>query len=98
MPPKGINKTADAIDAVMSEFHLFIDTSNNTVFAIRRWIFSDEAVANRSLWETYYSDYRTVGGTLMPFHIENHIAGQKLREITFDSVRPDTSIAISDFQ
>jgi hypothetical protein len=98
MAPKGINKGDDAMEALISEFHVFLDVADNTVFATRTWVFSDAGVANRSVWETYYSDYRLASGVLMPFSVENYIAGQKIREIKFLSVIADNSISDVDFQ
>ena len=40
----------------------------------------------------HYSDYRTVNGVLMPFHVENYLAGQKIADITFSSVQANTGI------
>jgi len=39
-----------------------------------------------------------VDGVLMPFHIQDHIAGQPHRETVLTSVQTDANISETDFQ
>jgi hypothetical protein len=96
--PKGQDRHADEYAQTVSEYHVFLDPASHVVVGTRRWIFSPDRAANRSVWETYYHDYRVVDGVLMPFHIENRLGGQKAREIVLTTVRRDDSITSGDFQ
>ena len=98
MAGQGKNRHADAVEELISEYHVFIDSATNRVAATRTWVFSPEAVENRSIWETIYSDYRDVDGILMPFHIQNRVAGQPYREVVLSSVRINANISEKDFQ
>ena len=96
--PNGKDKKIDDLENLISEYHIFISIVSHRVLATRTWIFSPEAVQNHSSWETFFTDYRDVNGVLMPFHIENRLNGQKVRDIVLSVVREDASISASDFQ
>lgn len=98
MAARGKSKHQDAVEELLSESHVFIDSATNRVVSIRTWVFSPETVENRSVWEAVYSDYRDVDGVLMPFHIQDHIAGQPHRETVLTSVQTDANISETDFQ
>ncbi len=98
MAARGKSKHQDAVEALLSEYHVFIDNATNRVVSIRTWLFSPETVENRSLWETVYSDYREMDGVLMPFHIQDRVAGQPHRQIVLTSVQTDAHISETDFQ
>jgi hypothetical protein len=87
--PKGKNPRRDAVESVLSEYHLWIDQQSFVVLKTATYLFSPNAIENRSLWETYYSDYRTVNGTLLPFHLDNFLSGQSFSTTTFSSIRID---------
>jgi hypothetical protein len=87
--PKGKNPRRDALESVMSEYHLWIDQQSFVVLKTATYFFSPNAIENRSLWETYYSEYRTVNGILMPFHLDHFLAGQSFSTTTFSSIRID---------
>jgi hypothetical protein len=94
----GKDKKIDDLENLISEYHVFISTVSHRVLATRTWVFSPEAVQNHSSWETFFTDYRDVNGVLMPFHIENRLNGQKVRDIVLSVVREDASISDNDFQ
>ena len=96
--PLGKNKGLDETERALSEYHVFLSAATNQVLMTRTWLFSPDAVENRSLWETFYRDYRNVNGVLMPFDIENRLAGKKFREIMLTTVRTDSSVSEKDFQ
>lgn len=98
MAPNGKDKKIDDLEQLISEYHVFISTVSHRVLATRTWIFSPEAVQNHSSWETFFTDYRDVNGVLMPFHIENRLNGQEIRDIVLSVVREDASISDSEFQ
>ena len=57
MAARGKSKHQDAVEELLSEYHVFIDSATNRVVSIRTWVFSPETVENRSVWEAVYSDY-----------------------------------------
>ena len=61
-------RLADIVQ-LLSEYHVYIDTETFVVLKTTHFVFSPDNVENRSRWSAYYSDYRTVNGVLMPFHI-----------------------------
>lgn len=87
-------------EELLSDFHLYLDVTTLLPVKTQTRIFSPDAVENSSLFETYYNDYRTVGNTKIAFHIENYLAGHKVRTVQFDSVALNTGVtdsAITDF-
>lgn len=96
--PKGKSARIDAANGLLSERHVFIDTDSYTVSAVRYWIFSPNALENRSAWEAVYSDYRQVDGVLMPFHMENRVDGMKFRDVTFTNFHTDVPVTDDDFR
>ena len=87
----------DAVDQLISEFHVYLDTSTLRVVKTAYWIFAPDTFVNRSLWETNYENYQTIGGVLFPMHIQHSLAGNHLDDWNFTSVRNDTPISQSDF-
>ncbi len=77
---------AAKIEADISEMHIFVDAKNSTVVKMQNFVFSPETPVNRSVAETYYSDYSAVNGILVPHHLIRYVGGQKDSEITFTSV------------
>lgn len=86
------------IEALLSEYHVYIDQQTYLVLKTSTLIFSPTVLQNHSPWETYYSDYRNVGGLLVPFHVENFLSGQKIRDITFSDVQVGVSLNAAEFE
>jgi hypothetical protein len=84
-------------EPLISEFHVFLDQQTSTVVKVQYFVFAPNAIENRSTWENYYSDYRNVSGTLMPFHIENYLARQKVNDIVLSAILVNTGIPDSIF-
>lgn len=90
--------TPSEVAALISEFHVFVDGQTFLVTKTQSYIFSPDAIENRSLAEMYYSDYRSVNGLLVPFHVSRYISGEKYCDITFSSVAVNVGLTDSDFQ
>ena len=90
-------KLADIVQ-LLSEYHLYIDTQTFVVLRTSHFVFSPDAVENRSQWDAYYDDYRAVNGVLMPFHITRYAAGQKHSDAVFNNVQVNIGIPDSDFE
>ena len=88
----------DNLDSLISELDVFLDTQTSVVLKTERFVFDPEAYQNHSVWATQYSDYRVVGTVLMPFHIENFLDGQKVRDVSFSSVQVNVGVPESQFQ
>jgi len=95
---KPTNPRTKSVEAILSEYHLYIDQQTFLVLKTSTFVFSPNIIQNRSTWETFYGDYRKVGGVLVPFHIENYLSGQKLRDITFSDVQVGVSLSNADFE
>lgn len=85
------------VEDLMSETHVWIDQQGLVVKA-RTFLFSPEAVQNRSPLDLYYSDYRRVDGFLVPFHVVREIERQKDSEMTFTSIDVNAKLSEADFQ
>lgn len=85
------------IEDLLSETHVWIDATGLIVRA-RVFLFSPDAIENRSPVDLYYSDYRQIEGFLVPFHIIRDIEGQKDSEMIFDSIDLNTKLSPIDFQ
>ncbi len=93
----GKTKAADSAERIISDFHIFLDARSFTVVKTMRYIFSPEAIENRSVFETYYTNYKLVAGILMPFTITNYLGGQKVQDVTFDKIQLNSAIQDSEF-
>jgi len=94
VPPAG----GDYTDAMLSQLDIYLDPTSSLILKTERFVFDPKAFQNYSVWATYYSDYRSVNGVQMPFHIENYIDGQKLRDIVFTNVQVNVGVPDSQFQ
>ena len=95
---KPTNPRTKGIDAILSEYHLYIDQRTSLVLKTSTFVFSPNVSQNHSMWETFYGDYRDIGGVQVPFHIENYLSGQKLRDITFSDVQVGVSLSNAEFE
>lgn len=86
------------IEELISEFHAFVDTQSLLVVKTQGFLFSPEAIENRSPVETYFSDFRVVNGLLIPHRFVRFISGQKDAEITLTSVRFNLGLSDSEFE
>jgi hypothetical protein len=86
------------LEDLISEFHVFVDASTMLPVKTLSFDLSPQAMQNREPIETYYSDYRQVGGILVPFHMTRYLKGQKQADIVFSSVQLNMGLAMSDFQ
>lgn len=92
------DNTPPEIEDMMSEFHVYVDQASMLVVRTRTFIFSPEAVQNRTAVETYYDDYRQVGGVPIPFHIRSYISGRLETEIRLTTVSLGAAVSDADFQ
>jgi len=87
----------DPLELLISEFHVYLDSQTLRVIKTANWVFAPNAIENRSLWETYYDNYQSVAGVLVPMHIAHFIAGSKLDDWNFSSVLSDVPVADGEF-
>ena len=94
---QGKDEQEDRVDQILSEYHLYVDKQTGVALKSSFFAFSPDAIENRSTVETYYSEYRNVNGVLMPFHLETYLAGTKIRDLVFTSIRADITLTSRDF-
>ena len=92
------DKTPTDVEEMISEFHVFIDVQTHLLIKTISFDFSPEIIENRSVAETLYSDYRSVGGLLVPFHSTRYVAGHKFCDITLTDVSLNVGLPDADFQ
>jgi hypothetical protein len=90
--------TPAEIERLISEFHLYIDRQSHLIIKTLSFQFSPDAIENRSEVETYFDDYRSVQGVLVPFHLIRFVSGQKDSEILVNTIEFNSSISDSEFQ
>jgi len=95
--PLGKNPDVDADQTAISAFHVYLDTQTLRVVATKHFVFSPDTSANRSDWQTFYSDYRSVGSILVPYHMECFIAGQKYFMIDLTTTTVNNGLSDSEF-
>lgn len=95
--PLGKDERADAIESIISEYHIFIDEQSFMVLKTAKYVFSPHAIENRSLWETHYSDYRVVGGIQIPFRVDNFVSGRNFSTVVFNRVTTDVPLSDQEF-
>ena len=88
---------SNTLEPIISEFDVYLDTQSLIVVKTKRFLFSPNAIENHSDWETYYFDYRPVGGVLMPFHMQHFLAGQQAEDIVISSFQTNASFTSQDF-
>jgi hypothetical protein len=87
-----------ALEELLSDFHVFIDAKTFQVIKTRHFVFSPDAIENHSVWDAYFSDYRSVGGLQLPFRIERFSDNKLHSVVTFDTVQLDAVIDAADFE
>lgn len=91
--PDGTN----TLDPIISQFDVYLDTQLLTVVKTKRFLFSPNAIENHSDWETYYFNYQSVGGVLMPFHMQHFLVGQQTEDLVISSFQMNASFPSQDF-
>jgi hypothetical protein len=92
------DQTPPEIEEIISDFHLFIDARTLLVAKTLSYDFSPDVVENRTAVETYFEDYRAVGGLAIPHRITRSIYGQEQSRINLASVRLNVGLPDSEFQ
>ena len=87
----------DDFETLISEFHVFLDQKTFVVVKTSNFIFDPIALQNRSTWETYYGDYRSVNGALASFHVEHFLSGQKVNDVVFTHVEINKGVSDTVF-
>ena len=95
---KPMSAKGQAVEAALSEYHVYVDRQTLVVLKTSCFVFSPTNLQNRSVWETYYGDYRNVKGMLVPFHVESYLAGQKVRDVVFSDVQVGVSLSNAEFE
>jgi hypothetical protein len=85
------------IFASMSRTLLFVNQTTSLVDKVQRATFSEGSESNPFNEETYFTDYRSVNGMLVPCHQQVFIDGQLDTDLTFTSVSLNVGLSDSDF-
>jgi hypothetical protein len=90
--------TPSEIEALISEFHVWIDQASSLVVKTRTFDFSPDTPQNRTAVDTYLGNYQRQQGALIPFHVTSYIAGHKDSDIVLTSINLNASVPDSDFR
>jgi hypothetical protein len=89
--------TNGALFASMSATQFFVNQTTGLIDKVQRSTFYEGDQNNTFNEETYFSDYRAVGGMLVPFHVTAYVGGQMDTDLQFGAVTFNTGIPDSDF-
>jgi hypothetical protein len=92
------DNTPQDIADLISEFHVWIDQSSLLVVKTTHFDFSPEAIENRTPVDVFYSDYRQINGSTLPFHLTRWIANQVQMDIQFSTISLTAAVSATDFQ
>src|SRR5579864_1542138 len=92
------DSTPAAVEDLISEFHVWIDSTSFLVMKTRSFYFAPETIQNRTPVETYFANYQQQGSVMIPFHITSYIYGQQDSDIVITSINLNASIPDSDFE
>ncbi len=82
----------DRVEDLISELHVFIDVKTSEVIGTRGFIFSPDAIENRSPVDRVFSDYRLVEGIPIPFRVDQYVSGKPDSVTIWTSVRLNVGI------
>jgi hypothetical protein len=83
--------------ASMSSTLFFVNQTTNLVDKIQRSTFYEGDQNDTVNEETYFSDYRSVNGMIVPFHQTVYADGQLETDLTFSTVTLNVGLPDSDF-
>lgn len=75
----------------------YIDPQTLTIICVHDTIYSNTNQRNSFDHATSFSDYRAVNGTLVPFRIEDSVAGQTMWSLQLDSIAFNVGLTDADF-
>jgi hypothetical protein len=93
--PRGNNQ--DNSESLISEFHIYIDTTSFMVIKTKSFAFAPDSITNHSDWEVFYSDYRNISGIQMPFQIDYSLAQHPFKTVRFKQITAGSQIPDTDF-
>jgi hypothetical protein len=88
----------DPDEQAMSYLELYLDPVSNLPLRMRTFVFSPEAIGNKSVLDVSYADYRRAGSVIMPYSIKRYLDGSLVEEISVESVQSDAIVADSYFE
>jgi hypothetical protein len=93
-----MDDTPPDLEDLISEFHVFVDATSMLPVKTLSFDLSPLAMQNRAPIETYFSDYRSVGGILVPFRRTRFLGGHMQMDVVLTAVQLNVGLPMSDFQ
>jgi len=87
-----VELSAARVEDLMSELHVFVDAKSKEIAGTRGFIFSPEAIENRSPVDRVFSDYRLLNGVPTPMRIEEYTDGRPDHVIVWSSIKVNTGV------
>jgi hypothetical protein len=91
------NLTNGALFASMSNTVFYVNQTTKLVDKTQRSTFYEGNQNSTFTEETYFSDYRSVSGMLVPFHVTVYVDGQMDTDIQFTTVSLNVGLPDSEF-
>ena len=92
------DQTPAEIEEIISDIHLFLDAQSLLIVKTLSYDYSPDVIENRTLVETYFEDYRSIGGLAVPHRITRFVHGQEHLRINLTNVRLNPGLPDSEFQ
>lgn len=92
-----LDPVSGPIFASMSSTEIFVNQTTNLVDKIQRSTFYEGNQNNTFNEELYFSDYRSVAGLSIPFHLSVYVDGQLDTDLKFTAVNLNVGLPDSDF-
>jgi hypothetical protein len=81
----------------LSETHIFLDTSTSLPVAIRFNLHPESNALEDVPAEIRFSDYRTVNGVQVPFHVQKYINNGLVLDLQFSNAQFNSGLSAADF-
>jgi hypothetical protein len=91
----GLNSEAAAMLQRLSQMDLFLDPSSHLPIALVFNVHPDNNLLLNIPVEIHFSDYRTVNGIQIPFHVEKFLNNSLLLDLQFQNVALNTGLSSS---
>lgn len=91
------DNTPPEIEEMISDYTVFLDSQSLLPVKTLSYDYSPEIIQNRTLVETYFSDYRFVDGVPVAHRVTRFIRGEKVMETVLSDVRLNVGLSDAEF-
>jgi hypothetical protein len=100
-PPQSANSLPDVAAAMLqhlSQMEIYLDSATGVPVSLLFNTHPDNDAGLDMPMEIRFSDYRSVNGTQVPFHVEKFLNNVLILDLQFNAVTMNTGLSANDFQ